>query len=59
MMLDHVGESKSSHTLTAAFESVLAEGVATPDLGGNTTTDDFTRRVIGRIRADGAAHGPR
>jgi tartrate dehydrogenase/decarboxylase / D-malate dehydrogenase len=58
MMLEHLGESGGSQTLTDAFESVLADGVATPDLGGDATTDDFTRAVLSRIRADGAAHGP-
>jgi tartrate dehydrogenase/decarboxylase / D-malate dehydrogenase len=51
MMLEHLGESHGSETLTAAFESVLANGEATPDLGGKATTDEFTGAVLKRIHA--------
>jgi tartrate dehydrogenase/decarboxylase/D-malate dehydrogenase len=51
MMLEHLGEFDGSRTLTAAFESVLANGEATPDLGGKATTDEFTGAVLKRIHA--------
>lgn len=52
MMLDHLGEHDGSRTLATAFESVLAREVATPDLGGSATTEEFTRAVVGTIEAD-------
>jgi tartrate dehydrogenase/decarboxylase / D-malate dehydrogenase len=51
MLLEHLGEADAAQTLTAAFESALADGVATPDLGGTASTADFTKAVLDRIRA--------
>ncbi|MER6531054.1 tartrate dehydrogenase [Streptomyces sp. NPDC001508] len=50
MMLDHLGEAKAGRRLTAAFESALADGVRTRDLGGTATTADFTDAVLNRLR---------
>lgn len=49
MMLDHLGESEASATLTSAFESTLASGTSTPDLGGTATTESFTNRVLSHL----------
>jgi tartrate dehydrogenase/decarboxylase/D-malate dehydrogenase len=46
MMLDHLGQQQASHQLVGAFESVLATGVRTRDLGGTATTEEFTAAVV-------------
>jgi tartrate dehydrogenase/decarboxylase / D-malate dehydrogenase len=46
MMLDHLGEPEASRSIEAAVAAVLAEGsVRTPDLGGNSTTDQVAEAV--------------
>jgi tartrate dehydrogenase/decarboxylase/D-malate dehydrogenase len=52
MMLDHLGEKPAADALTKAFESTLAAGVRTRDLGGTATTEDFTEAVLHRCTAD-------
>ncbi|WP_432562370.1 tartrate dehydrogenase [Kineococcus sp. SYSU DK003] len=52
MMLDHLGEQAAAKALTQAFESTLAAGTATPDLGGTASTEEFTAAV--RARTTGA-----
>lgn len=49
MLLEHLGEANGAASLTAAFEGVLADGIATPDLGGDATTDAFVAAVLSRI----------
>jgi tartrate dehydrogenase/decarboxylase/D-malate dehydrogenase len=49
MMLDHLGEPDSAARIVAAFESVLASGIATSDLGGTARTEDFTDAVLARL----------
>ncbi|WP_158887042.1 tartrate dehydrogenase [Amycolatopsis anabasis] len=42
MMLEHLGEAGAARAVRAAVEEVLAEGaVATPDLGGKSTTAEL------------------
>jgi tartrate dehydrogenase/decarboxylase/D-malate dehydrogenase len=42
MMLDHLGEHAAAKSINSAVEAVLAAGeVATPDLGGKSTTTDL------------------
>ncbi len=42
MMLEHLGETEAARAVDAAVEKVLAEGsVATPDLGGEATTEQL------------------
>ncbi|WP_324643330.1 tartrate dehydrogenase [Pseudarthrobacter sp. LT1] len=50
MMLDHLGEAAAAQSLTGAFESALAGGIATPDLGGSATTLEFAQEVRARLR---------
>lgn len=45
MMLDHLGEATAARELETAFESALAAGTRTPDLGGSATTSEFTAAV--------------
>ena len=49
MMLEHLGETAGAAALTSAFEQVLADGTATPDLGGSATTTSFTDAVVARL----------
>jgi len=50
MMLDHLGEHAGARALIAAFETAMASGVLTRDLGGHATTDDFTAAVLRHCR---------
>ncbi len=46
MMLEHLGETAAAGRVMAAIEKVLAAGtVRTPDLGGESTTDDVATAV--------------
>lgn len=50
MMLEHLGEAQAAGALMAAIERVTASGQARPrDLGGEATTAEVTRAVIGAI----------
>ncbi|KAB1644899.1 tartrate dehydrogenase [Gulosibacter chungangensis] len=49
MMLEHLGETAGAQSLTKAFESALADGIATPDLGGTATTESFADAVRERL----------
>ena len=51
-MLDHLGEEAASQRLMRAVERVCAEGILTPDVGGNATTREVTEAVCEAIRAD-------
>jgi tartrate dehydrogenase/decarboxylase / D-malate dehydrogenase len=53
MMLEHLGETAAAADVTAAFESCLADGVRTRDLGGTASTEEFTAEVNQRISALG------
>jgi tartrate dehydrogenase/decarboxylase/D-malate dehydrogenase len=52
MMLDHLGEHDAAAALVAGFESVLASGTRTADLGGDASTDEFTDAVLDRLASD-------
>jgi isocitrate/isopropylmalate dehydrogenase len=56
-ILHHVAErgalAEAERASRAVYESVLeaaAAGVRTPDLGGHSTTSEFTDEVIARVR---------
>ena len=49
MMLEHLGEAKSSKLLMRAIEKTTAGGVLTPDLGGKAKTKDVTKAVIAAL----------
>ncbi len=53
MMLDHLGQAAAAASLTASFESALAAGVRTRDLGGTASTGEFTDAVLQRCRVAG------
>lgn len=46
MMLEHLGHPEAARAIEEAIEAILGEGkVRTPDLGGNSTTEDAGRAV--------------
>jgi len=49
MMLEHLGEAKAAARLMQAIESVTAEKIFTPDLGGTARTRDVTHAVIAAL----------
>jgi tartrate dehydrogenase/decarboxylase/D-malate dehydrogenase len=46
MMLEFLGEIKAAEVLMKAIESVTANHIFTPDLGGSATTKEFTEAVL-------------
>ncbi|MFN8005855.1 MAG: isocitrate dehydrogenase (NAD(+)) [Terriglobia bacterium] len=47
LMFTHLGESEKANRIQAAIEKVYARGVhLTPDIGGSTTTSQFTEAVM-------------
>jgi isocitrate dehydrogenase (NAD+) len=51
MMLDHLGEHSAARRIEAALDKVYREGKHhTGDLGGTTTTNDFTNAVIAALQ---------
>jgi tartrate dehydrogenase/decarboxylase / D-malate dehydrogenase len=50
LMLEHLGELKSAEQIMTSLKAVTGEGrVRTPDLGGKSSTTEFTAAVIGKI----------
>ena len=50
MMLEFLGEVDASQQLMSAIEAVTSEGgVLTPDLGGSSSTTEFTDAVLGKL----------
>jgi tartrate dehydrogenase/decarboxylase/D-malate dehydrogenase len=54
MMLDHIGQPEAARALITSFESTLAAGVHTRDLGGDASTGEFTASVLDRCREVGS-----
>jgi tartrate dehydrogenase/decarboxylase/D-malate dehydrogenase len=46
MMLDHLGQHAAAGALIDGFETALAAGIRTRDLGGTASTDEFTKAVL-------------
>ena len=49
-MLDHLGEGEAATRLMRSVETVTAEGVLTPDVGGTATTQEAAGAVCQAIR---------
>ena len=49
-MLEHLGETSAADRLMKAVEEVCAAGIMTPDVGGNSTTQEVTDAVIQAVR---------
>ncbi len=45
MMLHHLGEADAANRIESSLLKVFASGVRTMDLGGTTTTEDFTQTL--------------
>jgi len=50
MMLDHLGFPEAGDLVMGATEAVLAEGIATPDIGGKANTAEVTDAICAKIR---------
>ena len=50
-MLDHLGETNASARLMKAIEAVCAQGILTPDVGGDATTKQVTEAVVIAIQS--------
>ncbi|MNI99472.1 tartrate dehydrogenase [compost metagenome] len=48
-MLQHLGHPAAAEHLQLAFESVLREGLGTRDVGGPSSTSEFTAAVLAAI----------
>lgn len=49
MMLQHLGHPEAAEHLQLAFESALREGLGTRDVGGTSSTTEFTAAVLAAI----------
>ncbi len=49
LMLDHLGLPAAGEVLRRAITAVTADGVHTPDMGGNATTTDVTAAVLDQL----------
>jgi tartrate dehydrogenase/decarboxylase/D-malate dehydrogenase len=46
LMMRHLGEGGAAERLEKAVESVVRQGVLTPDLGGKASTRDVTDAIL-------------
>jgi tartrate dehydrogenase/decarboxylase/D-malate dehydrogenase len=51
MMLEHLGHPQAARHLQSAFESALRDGFGTRDVGGTSTTSEFTSAVLAAVDA--------
>lgn len=51
MMLEHLGETSAATRLMSAVESVVANGIVTPDLGGTANTNDVADAVVDALKS--------
>jgi homoisocitrate dehydrogenase len=49
MLLDHVGCPDAAHRVESAVRRALGDGIRTPDLGGDATTERMTASIIERL----------
>jgi tartrate dehydrogenase/decarboxylase/D-malate dehydrogenase len=56
MMLEHLGHADAAAHLQLAFESALRNGFGTRDVGGTSSTSEFTAAVLTAIDDLSAAH---
>jgi tartrate dehydrogenase/decarboxylase/D-malate dehydrogenase len=53
LLLEHLGEPAAAQRIMAALKAVTGERkVRTPDLGGKSTTEEFTAAVVERVRGE-------
>jgi len=58
MMLEHLGHPEAAAHLQGAFESALRDGHGTRDVGGTSSTSEFTAAVLTAIDALAAEQQP-
>ncbi|WP_175639315.1 tartrate dehydrogenase [Metabacillus schmidteae] len=51
MMLDHHGEHEIGSVLLDVVESITADGIMTPDIGGKHSTNEIAEEIIKRLKA--------
>lgn len=51
MMLEQLGRPAEARRITAAVESVCADGPRTPDIGGTATTAEVGAAIAERVSA--------
>jgi tartrate dehydrogenase/decarboxylase/D-malate dehydrogenase len=51
MMMEWLGENQAAQSIHQAVESTLADGHATPDLGGGLKTSEMTNQVLAAIES--------
>lgn len=49
MLLDHFGYEDLGSRLLKAIEDTLREGIMTPDIGGNSSTEEVTASILNRL----------
>ncbi|NNF03216.1 MAG: 3-isopropylmalate dehydrogenase, partial [Rhodothermales bacterium] len=49
MLLEHAGHTESAESIRRAVRQTLADGTATPDLGGTASSDDVTNSILQQI----------
>ena len=49
MMLDHLGHTEAAAAIMGAIESCLVSGPRTPDVGGNSNTEDMGKAIAAAI----------
>jgi isocitrate dehydrogenase (NAD+) len=50
MMLRHIGLDDHANRISQSVYKVIADGqVRTRDMGGNSTTNEFTRAILGQM----------
>jgi tartrate dehydrogenase/decarboxylase/D-malate dehydrogenase len=49
MMLEHLGENEAARQLMNSIDKTTSDGILTPDLGGNETTDSVAQAVVKRL----------
>jgi len=53
LLLEHLGEPAAAERILAALKAVTGERkIRTPDLGGKSTTEEFTAAVVEKIRPE-------
>ncbi len=50
LMLDYLGEKEAAETVEKAVEDVLANGIATPDMGGKNKTQEVGDAIAKRVK---------
>ena len=49
MMLEWMGRKEEAGLIVRAVDSVLSQGIVTPDLGGSYSTEDLARAILKRL----------